>query len=144
MTTFESDFRVRSYELDSFGHANYAVYLNWFEEARWEAMREGGFSVEALAERGWAIYVVRAEVDYEAEARLGDRLRIRTRVEEYRKTSMTIAQVAVRADEPEEVVARSRVVAVWIDTGTRRPTRIPAEVRAALGEPSAEPRSESP
>lgn len=137
MTTFESEFRVRSYELDSFGHANYAVYLNWFEEARWEALREGGFPVDALEERGWAIYVIRAEVDYEKEARLGDRLRIRTRVERYRQTSFVVGQVATRADDPDVVVARSRVVAVWIDAATRRPTRIPDEVRSALGEAEA-------
>ena len=139
MSAFESDFRVRSYELDSFGHANYAVYLNWFEEARWEAFRQGGFPAESLEERGWAVYVVRVEVDYENEARMGDRLRIRTAVESYRRTSMVIGQVAVRADEPDVVVARSRVVAVWIDAETRRPTRLPPEVKDALGEPVERP-----
>lgn len=34
------DFCVRGYELDSFGHVNNAVYLNYMEEARWKMMRE--------------------------------------------------------------------------------------------------------
>ena len=37
-TRFE--FNVRGYELDSFGHVNNAVYLNYLEQARWEMFLE--------------------------------------------------------------------------------------------------------
>ncbi|NIP79253.1 MAG: thioesterase, partial [Gemmatimonadetes bacterium] len=30
--------QARSYELDGFGHVNYAVYLNYFEYARYRAL----------------------------------------------------------------------------------------------------------
>ncbi len=33
-------FTARGYELDSYGHINNAVYLNYFEHARWEYFRE--------------------------------------------------------------------------------------------------------
>jgi YbgC/YbaW family acyl-CoA thioester hydrolase len=33
-------FTARGYELDSYGHINNAVYLNYFEHARWEFFRE--------------------------------------------------------------------------------------------------------
>ncbi|WP_026476555.1 acyl-CoA thioesterase [Alkaliphilus transvaalensis] len=40
MLQHESIFEVRGYELDSFGHLNNSVYLNYLEEARWEFCRE--------------------------------------------------------------------------------------------------------
>jgi YbgC/YbaW family acyl-CoA thioester hydrolase len=137
---------VRSYELDSFGHLNHAVYLNYFEQARFDALAAGGFSIELMAEKGWAVYVVRAEVDFKKEARLGQEMVIRTRVSEARTSSMTLHQVALdparavtNSDNPDEdtgrrdaIFAEGRVVIVWIGPN-RAPIRIPAEVRSALG-----------
>lgn len=130
--------RVRSYELDGFGHANHAVFLNWFEHARFETLREGGFPLRALAERGWGVHVVRIEVDYRREALLGDELVVETHLEEVRRTSMTLHQVArsqAGQAEPEAVLAEARVVAVWVDEDGR-PMRVPEEVRRALGPPA--------
>lgn len=125
---------VRTSELDSFGHVNHAVYLNYFEHARFEALEEAGFSWSLLAERGWAIFVVRIEVDYLAEAKRQDELLVRTWADSFRRTSMVLAQEMVRADDPAKVVARARVTAVWIGP-ERKPMRVPDEVRKGLTAP---------
>lgn len=122
---------VRTSELDSFGHVNHAVYLNYFEHARFEALGEAGFTWDVLEERGWAIFVVRIEVDYLAEARREDRLLIRTWADSFRRTSMLLVQEMVRADKPSVTVARARVTAVWIGP-SRKPMRVPDEVRTGL------------
>ncbi len=123
---------ARAYELDSFGHVNHAVYINYFEQARFTALAACGFTYDELARRGWAIHVVRIEVDYLSEVLLGNRLRIRTWTEGFRRTSMVFLQEARREPEGGEgdstVVARARVVAVWIG-GKGRPMRLPNEVR---------------
>jgi YbgC/YbaW family acyl-CoA thioester hydrolase len=129
---FESRFRVRSYELDSFGHMNHAVFLNWFEQARFDTFERAGYPIPAIQACGEGIYVVRLEIDYLKEARLGDELVVRTRAGEVGRTSMVFDQVAVRADEPEVVVARASVRGVFIGPD-RRPARIPREFLAALG-----------
>ena len=128
----EAFVEVRSYELDSFGHANHAVFLNYLEYARFEALRQGGFPYEDLVARGWGVYVVRIEVDYLKEARLGERLLVRTWPAGSRRSSMVLAQEIRRADEPTAVLARARVTAVWVGPD-RRPIRVPREVRVALG-----------
>lgn len=151
MKTAETRLRVRSYELDSFDHVNHAVFLNWFEQARFEALEQGGLPLDVLGSMGLAVVVVRVEVDYRAEARLGDRVLVRTRVGEVRKTSMTLEQEAVRVEENagadrvgdhgregdereeepgETLLAEARVVAVWLRGG--KPVRVPDEVRRAL------------
>ncbi len=123
---------VRSYELDSFGHVNHAVFLNYLEFARFEALRQGGFPYEVLTARGWGVYVVRVEVDYLKEARLNERLRIRTWADSCRRSSMVLAQEISHAEDPTSVLARALVTAVWVGPD-RRPMRVPPEVRVALG-----------
>jgi YbgC/YbaW family acyl-CoA thioester hydrolase len=128
----EAVVEVRSYELDSFGHVNHAVFLNYLEYGRFEALRQGGFPYEELVARGWGVYVVRIEVDYLREARLGDRLLIRTWGASSRRTSVILAQEIRRAAAPSETLARARITAVWVGPD-RRPMRVPDEVRVALG-----------
>jgi YbgC/YbaW family acyl-CoA thioester hydrolase len=125
---------VRTSELDSFGHVNHAVYLTYFEHARFQALKEAGFDWNALEDRGWAIFVVRVEVDYLAEAGREDRLMIRTQAESFRRTSMLLAQDIVRDDGSGTIVAQAKVTAVWIGPN-RRPMRVPEEVREGLTNP---------
>lgn len=94
--TFVAPFRVRSYELDGLGHLNHAVFLNYLEQARFDALAAGGFPIEAMEKRGWGVHVVRIEIDYRRECRLGDHLIARTFVENFRNTSMTIRQALYR------------------------------------------------
>lgn len=140
----ETTIAVRMPELDSFGHVNHAVYLTYLEHARFSALKDAGFAWDVLAERGWRIYVVRIEVDYLAEATREDELLVRTWADSFRRTSMVLAQEIVRVDDPEKVVARARVTAVWVGPD-RKPIRVPAEVRAGLTGrgADAEPRSEA-
>ncbi len=127
------DVTVRSYELDAFGHVNHAVYLNYLELARFDALEEGGLPPSALTENGWGIHVVRVEVDYLKPCLQGQLLRIRTRTERFRNTSLTIAQEICRAiDGPDaEPAVRARVTAVWIGE-SGRPVLIPDSARKAL------------
>jgi len=129
---FETTVDVRSYELDSFGHVNHAVYLNYFEHARFQALAEGGFPYSELEARGWGVYVVRVEVDYLKEARMDQRLRVRTWVDGHKRSSLVLAQELAPLDDVSTTLARARVTAVWVGPD-RRPLRLPPEVRSALG-----------
>lgn len=128
----ETSVVVRSYELDSFDHVNHAVFLNYFEHARFRALAAGGFPKEEMARRGWGVYVVRIEVDYLKEAREGEALTVQTWADGFRRTSMVLAQRIVRGEDPDEEVAAARVTAVWIGEAGR-PIRVPPEVRRAFG-----------
>ncbi len=130
MSEYTTFFEVRSYELDGLGHLNHAVFLNYFEQARFDALSAGGLTPAHLVEQGWSVHVVRIEVDFRRECRQGDRLAARTRVEQFRNSSMIIGQVLEKDDG--ELAAEARVTAVWIGR-EGRPIRIPPEVRSALG-----------
>lgn len=130
VSSIRSGFTVRSYELDSFGHLNHAVFLNFFEQARFDALEACGFPIQRVLDLGWAIYVVRIEVDYLAQAFWDDALTVETWVEEVRRSSMTLAQEVTKADGTS--VASARVVGVWIGPDGQ-PMRMPEDLRSALG-----------
>lgn len=134
MKNFVCEIRVRGYEIDQFGHVNHATYLNYLEQARWDALEEGGFSHDDLRSRGWGIHIVRVELEYLKPCLQGEVLRIETRMEEFRNTSMTIAQEVFRTSDGEGAspALRGKVVAVWIGEAGR-PMRIPEAGRTALG-----------
>lgn len=118
--------------MDSFGHLNHSVFLNWFEFARFRTLDAGGFSPDRITARGEGVHIVRVEIDYRSEVLLGDRVTLVTALEEMRNSSMTLRQVAHREGDPGHVHAEARVVAVWVGPD-RRPMRIPPDVREALG-----------
>jgi len=71
---FHIDITVRGYEIDGWGHVNNAVYLQWFEHARWEMGNVDGFG--SLWD-GVTLPVVRnVQLDYRAETVMGDHLRV--------------------------------------------------------------------
>ena len=76
---FETALTVRGYELDSYGHVNHSVYLNYFEQARWELIKKAGL-YDQLEKAGIKLVVVKAEVRYVKELRLLDELIVQTRV----------------------------------------------------------------
>lgn len=63
---------VRGYELDTQGHLNQAVYLQYSEHARWELLRAAGIQQNDLVAGGIGPIVVEVNVKYLRELRGGD------------------------------------------------------------------------
>lgn len=127
----ETSITVRSPELDSFGHVNHAVFLNYLEHGRFEALEKAGLSWSRLDETGRSIFVVRIEVDYLEEAKRGQQLLVRTWAQSFRRTSMVLGQEIVREEGQQSVVVQAAVTAVWIGAN-RKPQRVPEEVQRGL------------
>ncbi len=89
-TRFTATVRVRSYELDSFGHVNNAVYLQYLEYARSEFLLQVGISFSDFQRWNAMPYVVRAEIDYKASSRYDDELVITGWVSAWGKSSFVL------------------------------------------------------
>ncbi|WP_194926868.1 acyl-CoA thioesterase [Catenulispora pinisilvae] len=63
---------VRGYELDTQGHLNQAVYLQYTEHARWEMLRAAGIGQNDLIAGGIGPVVLEANIKYLRELRGGD------------------------------------------------------------------------
>ena len=69
---------VRGYELDSYGHVNNSVYLNYFEHARWKMFRDLELN-HLVHESHILIVVTDVHIRYMREAKLYDEIEIQTR-----------------------------------------------------------------
>jgi acyl-CoA thioester hydrolase len=63
---------VRGYELDTQGHLNQAVYLQYGEHARWECLRAAGISQDRLLAAGVGPVALEVTLRYLRELRGGD------------------------------------------------------------------------
>ena len=131
--SFRIPFTVRSYELDSLGHLNNAVYFSWLEEATFAWLGECGLPFSSFAQRGWYPIVVHAEIDFRAEANSGDRILVEGWAESYGTTSMHLGYRLVR-ELDDHLIAEGRRVWVFVDVETGK-IPVPDEIREALGPP---------
>ncbi|MDX9695926.1 MAG: acyl-CoA thioesterase [Bacteroidales bacterium] len=68
---------VRGYELDSFGHVNNAVYLNYNEQARWNILKESGY-LDDFLKSGMFLVVVETTIRYMRELKMFDMIEVTT------------------------------------------------------------------
>jgi YbgC/YbaW family acyl-CoA thioester hydrolase len=76
---FEYRFSVRGYELDSYGHVNNAVYLNYFEQARWEIFRKLDL-FDYFQKNNLLLVVTEMKIRYSREVTLFDELMVKTKI----------------------------------------------------------------
>jgi acyl-CoA thioester hydrolase len=74
--TFSVPVVVRGYELDTQGHLNQAVYLQYAEHARWELLRAAGVGQDKLLATGIGPVVLETTIKYRRELRGGDEVTI--------------------------------------------------------------------
>lgn len=90
---------VRSYELDGNNHVNNAVYLNYFEFARMEFLRDIGFDYKRFREMGYALFVTDIHIAYKQAATVLDDLTITTEPIQKRKASGVFRQIIRRGED---------------------------------------------
>src|SRR6476659_7217478 len=84
----EEPIRVRYGETDAMGHAYYANYLYWFEQARGSWCRARGFSYKTLEESGYFLPVVEVHVRYRGEVRYDDCILVNVWVSEIKRAAI--------------------------------------------------------
>src|SRR3954447_25270803 len=84
--------------LDVFGHVNNAVYLEIFEEARWDWITANGFGLREIREAGLGPVLLEARVRFQREVTNRERVLIRSRTVEYRGKVGRVEQVMTRED----------------------------------------------
>ena len=124
---------VRTYELDSFGHVNNSVYLNYFEEARAEYLKQLGISFDDFARTQTQLVIVESYVRYVSPARYGETLRIDGEVRAFKAAALTIGY-AISCEDDGRRVAEGWTRGAFIDPATNRPIRAPEPFRAAFSQ----------
>jgi acyl-CoA thioester hydrolase len=118
-----TDIVVRSYECDSYGHVNNAVYLNYLEVARHDLLASLGLDIAVLRAAGRGLVVARIDIRYRRPVVGGDSLAVYSRPIKRLRVGGVMEQRILKGDE---VVAEAEVTWVSIDRAGRA-APLPAE-----------------
>jgi YbgC/YbaW family acyl-CoA thioester hydrolase len=122
---------VRGYELDSYGHVNNAVYLQYLEHARWMFMRDREL-LEQIGEEELFLVVTETNIRYMHEAILLDELIVETSMKA-EKPFLVFRQKIV--DEKTGIVlSRASVKTIFVNH-LRMPLDIPAFILQNISSP---------
>jgi acyl-CoA thioester hydrolase len=117
---------VRFRDLDGFGHVNNAVYLTYLEEARNALLAHLGLArgVDEIT-----MILARVEIDFRAQAGIGDELEIGVRPSRFGGKSFDLEYELRTGDR---VVAEARTVLVGYDYAAGATMELPDEWRRSL------------
>jgi acyl-CoA thioester hydrolase len=105
--------QVRDYECDAGGGVNNAVYLNYFEHARFQFMREHlGWDVERLTRHKIGFVLVNLNIDFRRSLMPGQRFTVESTMTRTAIRRFLFAQEIHVAGSPEQTEARARKPAV--------------------------------
>ncbi len=123
---------VRFHEVDMLGVCNNAVYINYFEHARLQYVKELGLIPgKGLFTDGSLFFMVRNEINYRNHARFDDELIIYSKVSFIKNSSYGFEHLIVNAKTNELIVDGSGVV-VHVDPKTKKSTPLPEKFVAAV------------
>lgn len=116
------DIQLRFNDTDAFGHLNNAVFATFTESARMAFLAEvAGFEDNLI--------LANLNIDYLAQVKFTDTLRVTTGVQKLGNTSITLKQDILANDK---TAAQVSSVVVIFDYATQSPTRITDMARAKL------------
>lgn len=130
-TIYSHHLDVRFRDCDPMGHVNNAVYLTYFEQARFAHWRSlWGRGLTEMPGDVPGVILARAEVDYKMPARYGETLEVRIGLAAIGRTSFTYEYEIT--DARGRLVASGRSVQVMFDYATNTPVPVPDDIRRML------------
>jgi YbgC/YbaW family acyl-CoA thioester hydrolase len=124
--TLISKITVVSYEMDSFGHVNNAVFLNYLEKARGDFLLAKGLKFKDFSRWNAFPLVVKVNLEYKFPAFADDELLIKGWVIASTATSFTMHYEIFNQNK--RLLLTGETFHVFVDKNNR-PTRIPKEFK---------------
>jgi acyl-CoA thioester hydrolase len=128
---FYCPIRVRYVEVDAQRHVFFGHYLTYFDVALVEYMRAVGYSYPDMTTSGVDMFYVHASCDYKGRAYFDDLLHVHVRIGHFGNTSFTF-EFTIYRQPADELIATGKIVAVVVDSKTKKPTRVPDALREAV------------
>lgn len=126
--------KVRVYweDTDAGGVVYHSQYLNFFERARTEWLRNKGVHQAKLASDENVLFAIRhMDIDFEQAARLDDELEITVHTVNAGGVRLTFNQDMTRCSDQQRV-ATAKLTAVCLKADSFKPTRMPKWIRAEI------------
>jgi YbgC/YbaW family acyl-CoA thioester hydrolase len=128
---------IQQHQLDSFGHVNNAVYLQLFEEARWDLITQNGYGPEQVRKLKLGPTILEVHLSFKRELLLGQRMTIETWLESYEGKVGRMIQRMV--DDPKTIFCEAHFVFGLFDLAARKLVPPTPDWWHAVGLPGAPP-----
>lgn len=123
--TYERTFIVRHYECDAHGRLHHNAYLQYMQEAAYQASAAAGFDMTAYERSGRRWFVRETQIDYHQPAWYAQEITVRTWVEDFHRVRSIRAYEFTTAGQ---VIANAWSDWVYLDAATLRPVTVPPEM----------------
>jgi acyl-CoA thioester hydrolase len=135
--TFILPIRVYYEDTDAGGVVYHSKYINFFERARTEFMRQIGYELDQLAEEDKLLFVVRSiSCDYLLPAKFNDELFVSAEIIEAGKTRIHFEQKIMKAGDTQNqsciTLAEGKVTVVSVDSEKFKPKRLPPQIMESI------------
>lgn len=95
---YEYRVQILEHHLDTFGHVNNAVYLELYEEARWDFITRNGWGLDKIQESKIGPVILEVNVRYRRELKNREWITIRSQSEEIKGKLMMLRQEIIKED----------------------------------------------
>ncbi len=119
----EAILEVRYYETDLMGIVHHSNYIRYFECGRHKLLQDIGLPINAIEANGIMMPVVSTICKYKVPAKMGDTLRIVSKIEKLPMAKVVVATEIFNQDNV--LVSTGEVVLGFIHASSRKPTRAP-------------------
>ena len=128
----ELELAVRYYETDQMGIVHHSNYIRYFECGRSDMMQKYGLPIEVIEQEGVMLPVVSVEAHYKILARMGDTIRIVSRIGKVPMAKLEVDSEIYNQDGV--LLCTGKVVLGFIDSVTRHPVRCPQKLAKVIGD----------
>ena len=131
MRLFTLPVQASERDIDSNGHVNNIVYVQWMQDVA--IAHSDAVGCTAATSAAGSTWVARSHhIEYLRPAYAGDRIRLETWVVDATKKSSSPRRYRMVRESDGAVLARGETLWVFVDTLSGRPRSIPAEVIACF------------
>jgi acyl-CoA thioester hydrolase len=123
---------VYPWHCDHVGHMNVMWYVGKFDEATWCLFHRLGITPAYLRENARGMAAVDQHIEYKRELHAGDVVTVRSEVLELHEKKIRFRHQMLN-DDTGEVAALTTLLAVHLDTRTRKACAFPTDLLARAG-----------
>lgn len=132
MRKFEYTLQIKEHHLDTFGHVNNAIYLQLYEEARWDFITGGEFGLDEVVRRQQGPVILEVNLRFKRELKNRQIIRIESETIENKGRILKIFQKMVNPTDG-QIHSEATFVVGYMDFGKRKLVEPPAAWLKAIG-----------
>ena len=125
------EFIVKEHHLDTFGHVNNSMYLQLFEEARWQIITDGGYGLAEVQKNQKGPVILEITIKFLKELKLREKIKINYETVNYTGKIGQVKQQMI--NEKNEVACEAVFTVGFFDLVLRRLINPTEEWKKAIG-----------